>query len=211
MNPAFLVPALQGFGFGLGLILAIGAQNAFVLRQGLKREYVFTVVAICALGDAFFITLGAAGVGTLVASTPWLQFGAVWFGSIFLIVYGALAFRNAVRAANHDLEAGNRPVASLKAVVAATLAFTVLNPHVYLDTVIVLGSIAGQYPGTQRVAFAVGAVTASLVFFIVLGYGARAIAPLFDRPLAWRLLDASVGVVMWTVATSLLAPRLLGG
>lgn len=207
---ALLGPALQGLGFGLGLILAIGAQNAFVLRQGLKREYVFTVVAICALGDAFFITLGAAGVGTLVANTPWLQTGAVWFGSAFLIVYGALAFRNAAIKADHDLEAGNRRASSRKAVVAATLAFTVLNPHVYLDTVIVLGSIAGQFPGSERAAFGVGAVTASLVFFVTLGYGARAIAPLFERPLAWRFLDASVGVVMWTVAASLLGPRVVG-
>jgi L-lysine exporter family protein LysE/ArgO len=210
MDVSLLGPGLQGFGFGLGLILAIGAQNVFVLRQGLKREYVFTVVAISAVLDAFFITLGAAGVGTLVANTPWLQSGAVWFGSAFLIAYGALAFRNAIRTAQHDVEQGARPMASYKAVVATTVALSVLNPHVYLDTIIVLGSIAGQFPGTARTAFGTGAVLSSLVFFTALGYGATWMAPLFERPVAWRLLDASVGVVMWAVAASLLGPQVLG-
>ncbi|MEZ5675620.1 L-lysine exporter family protein LysE/ArgO [Thalassovita litoralis] len=193
--------ALAGFGLGLSLILAIGAQNAFVLRQGLRQEHVFAVCLTCALSDAILIAAGVSGFGILVTKLPWLEPVMRWGGAAFLIVYGARAFWAAWKGGGH-LDAAGQGRASLKGVLLTCLLLTWANPHVYLDTVVLLGSVAAQYPA--KVNFALGAMTASFAFFFSLGYGARLLAPLFARPAAWRLLDVLVGAIMWTVAGSLL-------
>lgn len=193
--------ALPGFALGLGLILAIGAQNAFVLRQGLRRDHVLAVVLVCALSDAVLITAGVAGFGALAELVPGLETLMRYGGAAFLAVYGARAFLAAWRG-GEALQAGTG-AGSLRRAVLTCLALTWLNPHVYLDTVVLLGAVAAQYP--DRLAFGAGAVTASFVFFFALGYGARVLAPLFRSPASWRILDAGVGVVMWAIAASLLA------
>ena len=193
---------LAGFALSFGLILAIGAQNAFVLRQGLKGEHVFAVCLVCAVSDVLLIVAGVAGFTWMAETLPWLQPLFRWGGTAFLIVYGAIAFRAAWRG-SEALEAAREGAGSLRAAVLTVLALTWLNPHVYLDTLVLIGSVSTEYPG-QEVAFAVGASAASVIFFFALGYGAQALAPVFARPAAWRVLDASVGVVMWTVAAGLI-------
>lgn len=189
-----------GFGLGFSLILAIGAQNAFVLRQGILRQYVLPVVLTCAISDAVLIAAGVAGFGHLVEALPWLESAMRWGGALFLIAYGARAFLSAWRGTS-GLQAGET-AGGLRAAILTVLALTWLNPHVYLDTVVLLGSISAQYP--DRLSFALGAMTASFVFFFSLGFGARVLAPVFARPVAWRVLDASVGLVMWLIALNLI-------
>jgi len=196
----------QGFGLGAGLIVAIGAQNAFVLRQGLKKQQVLLTALVCVLCDAALITLGVAGFGGLVSSSARLSAVATWGGALFLIVYGFQAFRSALKP--RGLEAQNGAVLSRREVVITTLAVSLLNPHVYLDTVVLLGSIGGQLEGSARVLFGVGAVTASRVWFFSLTYGATQLRPLFRRPLSWRVLDVLIGVVMWSIAASLVRDAL---
>lgn len=194
--------AFAGFSLGLSLILAIGAQNAFVLRQGLRRAHVLPVVLTCALSDALLIAAGVAGFGAMVELVPWLEPVMRYGGAAFLIVYGLRAFRAAWRG-GEVLESGAAVQAgSLRVAVVTCLLLTWANPHVYLDTVVLLGSISAQHG--DRLAFALGAMTASFVFFFSLGYGARLLAPLFARPVAWRILDAIVGLVMWAIAAKLL-------
>ncbi|WP_238364334.1 LysE/ArgO family amino acid transporter [Mesobacterium pallidum] len=192
--------AVAGFSLGFSLILAIGAQNAFVLRAGLRRAHVFAICLTCALSDAVLIAAGVAGFGALATAVPGLEWGMRLFGAAFLFWYGARAFLAAWRG-GAALEAEGQ-VGSLRAALLTCLALTWLNPHVYLDTVVLLGSIAAQ--ASSRPAFAAGAMTASFVFFFSLGYGARLLAPLFARPVAWRLLDALVGAVMWAIGLGLL-------
>jgi len=199
--PDATTAAITGFALGFGLILAIGAQNAFVLRQGLRREHVLAVVLTCAVSDAVLIAAGVAGFGWLAAEVPWLRAVMTWGGAAFLVVYGALSFRAA--ASPGALRAAGTGGGSLRAAVLTCLALTWLNPHVYLDTVVLLGSVSAQYPG-QALAFGAGAVTASFAFFFSLGYGARLLAPIFARPAAWRVLDVAVGLVMWGIAAKLL-------
>lgn len=196
---------VNGFLTSLTLIVAIGAQNAFVLRQGIRREHVFTVALICALSDALLISLGVAGVGRWVRQTPMLLTIATYGGAAFLFVYGLLAARRAFAATDNALRIDeNSQRLSLKAAVLSCLAFTYLNPHVYLDTVVLLGSISSQYEAGSRWSFGVGAVISSVVWFFSLAYGARMLAPVFEQPRAWRMLDASIAVVMFAVAISLL-------
>ncbi len=190
-----------GFLTGLSLILAIGAQNAFVLRQGLRREHVGAVVAVCAGSDAVLIAAGVAGFGAVSQAVPWLAEAMRWAGVAFLLVYGALRFL-AARKGGEALRPAEGRGASLKAVLATCLLLTWANPHVYLDTVVLLGSISAQYPG-RGTAFAGGAMTASLVFFSALGFGARLLAPVFARPRAWVWLEVGVGLVMWAIAAGL--------
>lgn len=192
---------LTGFGLGLSLIAAIGAQNAFVLRQGLARRHVLPVVLTCALSDALLITAGVAGFGALTGAVPWLATLLRWGGVAFLLAYGLRAFLSAWRGEG-ALQAAGLGDQSLTAAVLTCLAFTWLNPHVYLDTVVLIGSVAQRWPG-QGTAFGAGAVTASFVFFFALGYGARALAPVFARPAAWRVLDTGIGIIMWTIAARL--------
>ncbi|MET8906758.1 LysE/ArgO family amino acid transporter [Micromonospora sp. NPDC004551] len=198
-----LASALAGLTVSAALIVAIGAQNAFVLRQGLRREHVVPVVAICAASDAVLITAGVAGMGSLVADWPGLLVAVRWAGAAFLLGYALLAARRAVRP--DALRPSDRPPATLGATVLACLAFTWLNPHVYLDTVLLLGGVAQQQE--PRWAFGVGAAAASLLWFAALGVGARRLAPLLARTLAWRVLDGAIAAVMAAVAVSLL----LGG
>jgi L-lysine exporter family protein LysE/ArgO len=198
-----LSAGLSGFLLGAGLIVAIGAQNAFVLRQGLKREHVLAVALACALSDALLIAAGVGGLGAAVASAPNFLRAVALGGALFLFAYGALAFRRAWRPA--ALRPDGQDASSLKAALAACLAFTFLNPHVYLDTVVLVGSLSAVHEGGARLAFGFGAASASVAWFFSLGYGARRLAPLFERPTAWRVLDVGIGVVMWGLAASLAA------
>ncbi|SLN27104.1 Arginine exporter protein ArgO [Pseudoruegeria aquimaris] len=191
-----------GFALGFSLILAIGAQNAFVLRQGLRNEHVLPVVLTCALSDAVLIALGVSGFGAIAGAAPWLIPAFRWGGALFLLGYGALAFRAAYRG-GAALSAGDQPRQSLAAALTTCLALTWLNPHVYLDTVVLLGSISTQYEGA-RLAFGLGAASASFTFFFGLGFGARLLRGFFARPAAWRVLDVVVGATMWAIAASLI-------
>lgn len=192
--------AAAGFALGFSLILAIGAQNAFVLRQGLRREHVFAVCLTCALSDAVLIAAGVAGFGALAEMVPGLESVMRYGGAAFLLAYGARAFWAAWRGGARMGE-GQR-AGSLRTALLTCLALTWLNPHVYLDTVVLLGSVSAQYD--NRLGFALGGITASFVFFFSLGYGARILDPLFRRPGAWRVLDALVGAVMWAIAVKLI-------
>ena len=194
-------PALQGFALGGGLIIAIGAQNAFILRQGLLRQHVFPLCFFAALADAILILLGVAGMGTLVQANAEILFYVTIGGAIFLSVYALLAARRALYP--QVLKAVGEEAPSLRRALSILFAFTLLNPHVYLDTVVLLGGLSGQYFGEDRVAFAIGAMVASFVWFFSLGYGARWLAPLFAKPIAWRILDAIIAVIMALLAISL--------
>ncbi|KAB7744171.1 amino acid transporter [Nostocoides sp. F2B08] len=245
-----LTSALAGLGLGLGLIVAIGAQNAFVLRQGIRGEHVLPVVLICIISDAVLIVAGVAGAGALFTAMPWLATAATWGGAAFLISYAVLAARRAVRrpegagaGASLDLDScpepamggysapaaddlpgstatrvdgtgstlvRERPAATAgagsagrrAAVLGTVLALTWLNPHVYLDAVVLLGSVAATH-GEGRWAFAAGAVLGSTVWFSALGVASRALAPVFARPAAWRVLDGVIAVVMTAIAVAL--------
>jgi len=194
--------ALSGLGFGLSLIVAIGAQNAFVLRQGLRREHVLPVVVICALSDALLIALGVGGLGSLLQLVPWLLVVVRLGGAAFLIVYGILAARRAFRPAALVATDDGRRTPPWTAV-ATVLALTWLNPHVYLDTIVLLGSIAATH-GDDRWWFGLGAVVASILWFTALGFGARYLRPLFATPVSWRILDGVIAIVMIAIAVSLL-------
>lgn len=192
-----------GFALSLSLILAIGAQNAFVLRQGLRRAHVFAICLTCALSDMILIAAGVAGFGVVIEAAPWIAPVLTWVGALFLIVYGAMAFQSAWRgSAAQSVEGAERQ--SLASALLTCLALTWLNPHVYLDTVILLGAVASRYD--PRWAFAAGATLASFLYFFALGYGARVFAPLFARTVAWRILDLVVGATMWALAIMLVWP-----
>ena len=196
-----LLPLLSGLGFGLSLIVAIGAQNAFVLRQGLRREHVLAVVVVCAASDALLIAAGVGGLGSLLQLAPWLLVVVRIGGAAFLIVYGILAARRALRP--KTLESTDATVPQrLLPVLATVLALTWLNPHVYLDTIVLLGSIAATH-GDDRWWFGAGAALGSLLWFTALGFGARLLRPLFARPTSWRVLDGVIAVVMLALAVSL--------
>ncbi|SIO10230.1 LysE/ArgO family amino acid transporter [Agromyces cerinus] len=235
---------LAGFGLGLSLIVAIGAQNVFVLRQGIRREHVFAVAAICALSDLALIVVGVSGIGVVLAAVPWLVDVIRWAGAAFLVAYGLLAARRAIRPSGETLEVASAerevesaeadaaglvdagagtpaapadPAASvsttltrrstgLAAAVLTCLALTWLNPHVYLDTVFLLGSVANTH-GDGRWAFAAGAGIASLVWFFGLAYGARLLGGVLSSPRAWRVLDAVIAVVMVGLGVMLVLPH----
>jgi len=194
--------ALAGFYLGFSLILAIGAQNAFVLRQGLRRAHVAPVVLTCAVSDALLIALGVSSFAVIADLLPWVAPLFRYGGAAFLVFYGARAFLAAWKG-GETLRAADTGGGTLKSAVLTCLALTWLNPHVYLDTVILIGTIATQY-GPDRLWFGAGAVVASFVFFFSLGYGARALAPVFARPRAWQVLDIIIGLVMWAIAAKLL-------
>lgn len=193
---------ISGFILGFSLILAIGAQNAFVLRQGLRGEHVLPLVLTCAVSDAILIAAGVAGFGLLVEAYPQSVNFARWGGAAFLIVYGALSFRAAFRGGD-ALEDKGRGAVSLTAAVATCLVLTWANPHVYLDTVVLLGGISSQYAFPW--VFGTGAILSSFVFFFSLGFGARLLRPLFTSPRAWQILDVLVGLTMWLIAAKLLS------
>ena len=186
---------------GLSLIVAIGAQNAFVLRQGLRRSHVGPVVAVCSLSDVVLILAGVAGIGVLVDRAPWAVEGVRWLGVAFLTAYGIASLRRARRP--EVLAAGDEAPEARGGVVAKAVALTWLNPHVYLDTVLLLGSIAGTHGHPGRWWFALGACTASILWFAGLGYGARLAAPRLADPRAWQVLDVAIGLVMLAIAARL--------
>lgn len=199
-----MLPALlSGFTTGAGLIIAIGSQNAFVLRQGLLRHHIGAVVAITSLSDILLISLGVAGIGFLVEQWPSLILYLQWGGAAFLAYYGLLAAHRAWSGSEALHAAQNGSHISLTKVVLTCLALTFLNPHVYLDTMVLLGSLSTRYPGFGQVAFAIGACCASVAWFCSLGFGARLLRPVFNRPLAWRILDAVIAVFMLTLSVAM--------
>lgn len=195
-----MLALVPGFVTGLSLIIAIGAQNAFVIRQGLLRQHVLLIVAICAISDATLIFLGTGGLGTLIQSKPSLLEFIRWFGVIYLTWFGVRSIRSAFK--NQSLEATAGSTISKSAIVSTCLSLTFLNPHVYLDTVILLGSIANQFEN-NRWFFAMGASFASIVWFTSIGYGARAASRFMSKPIFWKILDSLIAVVMFTIAISL--------
>ena len=203
--PAFV----QGLALSFGLIVAIGAQNAFVLRQGLRREHVGSVVLFCALSDALLMTAGVLGMAQAIGEHPGFARALALAGAAFLATYGGLALHRARQ--SNQLQAAQAGVGlSLAGAVAQAAAFTVLNPHVYLDTVLLVGSIGAQQPAGLRPWFVAGASVASLSWFGLLGFGARWLAPWFARPMAWQILDGLIGVTMWVLAVLLVRHALAG-
>ncbi|MDC0738604.1 LysE/ArgO family amino acid transporter [Cognatishimia sp. SS12] len=192
---------IAGYLLSISLIMAIGAQNAFVLRQGLRGQFVLPVVLTCALSDLILIVAGVTGFGALVVAFPMVVTLAKWGGAAFLFVYGAMNFRSAFRGGD-ALAAEGRVAQTVGAALGTCLLLTWANPHVYLDTVVLLGGLSAQY--ASAAGFAIGAALGSFSFFFALGYGARLLRPLFTSAKAWRILDALIGVVMWAIALSLL-------
>ena len=197
---------LTGLLLGGSLIIAIGAQNAYVLKQGLLRNHVFLICLICALSDAILITIGTSGVGKIIELYPAGLKLITWLGAIYLFIFGLMSFRSAMT--DQSLQAASentRP--STKVVLTTVLALTFLNPHVYLDTVLLIGSIASPYTDNDRLYFTLGAVSASFIWFFSLGYGARLLTPLFTKPSAWKVLNSIIGLVMWWIAYQLVFTR----
>lgn len=197
-----ITPFMQGFGTGGGLIVAIGAQNAFVLSQGVRRNHHFIIALICIVCDAVFISAGVAGFGTAVSANPTLYQWVAWGGAGFLFFYGFGSFRSALRGGSMDIS--DRTNLTLKAAIITTFAVTLLNPHFYLDTIILLGSVSSQFHGESRLYFWVGSVSASTLWFISLSLGGQMLAPLFQKQISWRILDSLVCATMWTIAVSLM-------
>lgn len=195
-----MLTLIPGFLTGLSLIIAIGAQNAFVIRQGLLRQHVLLIVSICAISDAALIFLGTGGLGTLIQSKPSLLEFIRWFGVIYLTWFGIRSLRSVFK--NQSLNAGEGSTISKSKVVGTCLALTFLNPHVYLDTVILLGSIANQFE-ENRWFFAIGGAIASVVWFSAIGFGARAASRFMSKPIFWKILDSMIATVMFTIAITL--------
>jgi L-lysine exporter family protein LysE/ArgO len=200
---------VQGLALGFGLIVAIGAQNAFVLRQGLRREHVGIVVLFCAVADAVLIAAGVLGMAQALGQSPHLARTLALAGAAFLAVYGWQALKRARRVQRLDASTAGVSV-SMGAVVAQAAAFTLLNPHVYLDTVLLVGSIGAQQPAALRGWFIAGAAAASLIWFSLLGFGARWLAPWFARPRAWQVLDGLIGATMFVLSALLVRHALTG-
>jgi L-lysine exporter family protein LysE/ArgO len=192
-----VIASLPGFLTGLSLIIAIGAQNAFVIRQGLTKKHVLLVVAICAISDALLILLGVAGLGALISGLPWLLEIIRWFGVAYLTWFGIRSIRSAFK--TQTLDASGVQSSSAKSVVLSVLGFTFLNPHVYLDTVILLGSISNQF-GQDKWWFALGAVVASFLWFSSIGFGAKAASRFMAKPVFWKVLDLVIAAVMFGIA-----------
>lgn len=192
-----------GFSLGLSLILPIGAQNSFVLRQGLRREHVFFVCLLCALSDAVLMMAGIFGLAAAIAGLPWLSVAMRVFGIGFLSWYGVKSFRRAWRDGEAMMPGQGEPQPLAKTLLVCA-AMTWLNPHVYLDTVLLIGSIGQQYPGHQA-EFVAGTMSASWVFFFGLGYGAAFLRPILSKPISWRILEGLIGLCMWSIAASLAA------
>ena len=192
---------IAGLLLGLGLIIAIGAQNVFVLQQGLRRSHVFAVCLTCALSDALLITIGVGGFQLVAAQAAWVEPVLTIGGALFLFVYGAMSARRAIWPQS-EISVGEGKRQPLFAVLMTCLALTFLNPHVYLDTVVLMGAVSTQYD--PRIAFGAGAVVASFLWFFSLGYGAGKISHLFENPRTWRFLDSFVALVMWSIAAKLL-------
>lgn len=201
-----MTPFIQGFGMGGGLIVAIGAQNAFVLTQGVRRNHHLAVAALCIVCDGLLIALGVTGVGSMVASSPTLAKIAAWSGAAFLSWYGFNAFLSALKGGSMATEEESSK--TLRHTLILTLAVTLLNPHVYLDTVVLMGSISGQFMTPERYVFGMGAFMASTLWFMSLSLGGQMLAPLFKKDITWRILDSVVCLTMWTIAATLVTNTL---
>lgn len=195
---------IQGFFASFGLIVAIGAQNAYVLKQGLLKQHIFWVCLVCFLCDFTLLSLGVLGLGSLIGQSKIATLSLAIFGAVFLLWYGFRSFRSAYQGGANLSVDGAHSQATLKQTIATTLALTLLNPHVYLDTLVLVGSIASPLATSEKYQFLIGAVCASALWFFGLGYGARLLIPLFAKPNTWRVLDGFIGVVMWAIAFSLI-------
>ena len=195
-----------GLLLGGSLIIAIGAQNAYVLKQGLLKRHVFIICLLCALSDALLISIGTSGLGKIIDKYPQWLTAITWFGAGYLIYFAITSFRAAL--SNETLlEAAEDTSQNTQTVIMRVLALTFLNPHVYLDTVLLIGSIASPYTGNDKINFTLGAISASFMWFFSLGYGARFLAPLFSKPSAWKYLNISIGFIMLWIAYQLLTSR----
>lgn len=203
MHSFCFAPLVEGFVTGAGLIIAIGAQNAFVLKQVILKNHVFVTVFICAAIDALLVILGVGGFGRLLTSNPLLLSLARWGGAAFLFYYGFRSFRAVFKTESLKINQGRGPLPNLKETISTVLALSLLNPHVYLDTVVLVGSIGAQFPSIERSYFALGAIVSSFVWFFSMGFGARYLGPLFQKPVAWKILDFIIGCVMWLIALTL--------
>lgn len=195
---------IQGFFVSFGLIVAIGAQNAYVLKQGLLKQHIFWVCLVCFLCDFTLLSLGVLGLGSLISQSNLATLGLAIFGAVFLLWYGFRSFRSAYQGGANLSVDGTHSQTTLKQTIATTLALTLLNPHVYLDTLVLVGSIASPLTTAEKYQFLIGAVLASALWFFGLGFGARLLIPLFAKPNTWRILDAIIGVIMWAIAFSLI-------
>jgi L-lysine exporter family protein LysE/ArgO len=199
--------AATGFFTAFSLILAIGAQNAFILRQGILRSHIFALALFCAISDAILIAVGVVGFGAIVTFYPLLPIFMSLFGSTFLFLYGAIRLRKAWQG-DYTLELAGQSMA-LRPALGIVFACTWLNPHVYLDTIALIGAVSTQYTGGDKIVFGIAASTASFIFFFGLGYGARILAPIMQTPFTWRVLDIIICCIMWVIAIELV--QRLGG
>lgn len=204
----YISPYLQGLGMGASLIIAIGAQNAFVLSQSIRRNHHMSVAAICIVCDCLLISIGVLGMGAVFTANPLLRAIATWGGAAFLLWFGFNAFRSALRGGS--LDAHEERSLPLRAAVVSALAVSLLNPHAYLDTVVLLGGISTTFEGDGRYLFGAGAVTASILWFCTLSLGGRAMAPVFRNASAWRVLDGLVCLMVWGIAAGLVRQAVLG-
>jgi L-lysine exporter family protein LysE/ArgO len=198
-----MAPIMKGCGIGLGLAVAIGPQNAFVLKQGILKNYVLTSILICILADALMIYIGVSQIGCYISSNKVLMACARWGGAAFLGYYGFKSFKAIAGDSTLKIDdSGYTP--SLRETIIALLAVTFVNPYMYLDTIVFLGGIGAQFTEIERPFFMVGAMVASAIWFIALGYGARLLRPFFHNPLSWKILDGIIGVIMWAIAITLI-------
>lgn len=196
-----MIPFFQGFGIGGGLIIAIGAQNSFVLSQGVRRQHFLLIPFICSICDIALICAGAAGIGSYVAAHPQVSHYAALGGTVFLFWYGLRSLHSALR--NTASLQPEKVTNGTRSIILTTLAITLLNPHVYLDTIVLLGSISGQFQDSSRVIFTLGACLASTLWFFALSLGGTLLEPLFRKPISWKILDLCICCVMWTIAYSI--------
>lgn len=199
------MPVLKGYMMGAGLIMAIGAQNAFVLKQGLKRSHLFLTALTCFVCDSILIVLGVKGLGLLISDTPWLEMLLRWGGALFLIAYGLRSFYQALRPQGLNIDLSDALTSRLTTFIAL-LGFTLLNPHTYIDTFLILGNVGAQHPEEEHLPFIVGALFASFTWFFGLTYGASTLTPFFKNPRAWQVLDTIMGITMFFIAFSLIIP-----
>ncbi|NVK18115.1 MAG: amino acid transporter [Methylocystaceae bacterium] len=191
----------SGMGLGASLIIAIGAQNAFVLTQGLKKNHHISIALVCALCDAILIFLGVAGLGSLIAASPFWTNLMAWGGAVFLFWYGYKSFKSLF--SDHSLKEDSAIGRGRTGIIGLTLAITLLNPHVYLDTVVLLGSISAQYEESQRMHFAMGAILSSFLWFFTISLGAAYLSQYLARPLTWKVIDGLTACIMWFIAITL--------
>lgn len=202
MNLFWLV-LIKGYTTAAGLIIAIGAQNAFILRQGLLRSHVFVLAVLASIIDGAMIILGVSGLGVIINSHVYLMFIAKYGGVLFLFLYGCKCFYSALFRSTTMCDEELKAKRSLKLTILTLLAVSFLNPHMYLDTILIIGTIGAQFEESQRIYFIIGAILASITWFFTLSYGAGLLVPIFQKPMAWKILDSIIGVCMWAISYSI--------